>query len=121
MPMKVLGPKECPVCHRPFQPARGDLKACSRKCGRRLAWRTMKARGVKMNEAAMAAIKLKARRHVEAIVGKKYKELSVREIELFNLGARVGYQRGYAVAYHKTGRRHLGRPAGPAAAEATAA
>lgn len=40
-----------------------------------------------------------ARQHVEANVGRKYGELSVREIELFNRGAKVGYSRGYARGY----------------------
>lgn len=41
------------------------------------------------------------RQAVEAMVGKRYGELSVREIELFNLGMRVGYDRGYAKAYNR--------------------
>lgn len=33
-------------------------------------------------------------------MGRKYGELSIREIELFNRGAKVGYSRGYAKGYN---------------------
>jgi hypothetical protein len=41
---------------------------------------------------------LARKREIERICYRRWPELSVREIEIFNFAVRVGYQRGYATA-----------------------
>lgn len=65
---------------------------CSRSCASR---RLYARRRAELSAGTSARNRRLARQKVEAAVGRKYGELSVRDIELFNLGVRVGWNHGY--------------------------
>jgi predicted nucleic acid-binding Zn ribbon protein len=91
----------CVVCDASYIPIWRGQRACRQRCARILAGRTNKTRPL-MLVAARAKKRAIARATVERMVARSYGELSVREVQLFNLGVRVGYKRGYHKGYHQT-------------------
>lgn len=89
-------------CRVRFAPRRLNHRHCSKRCGALAVAQRQAATGHRPRlKAALAARAKVSRKRVEAEVGRKYGELSVREIELFNWGRRVGYDQGYNRGYHR--------------------
>lgn len=88
----------CPTIGRPRRWAdfHNSNWCCSNACARAHCYPQLRA---KLSAGTSARNRRQARQRVEAAVGRKYGELSVREIELFNRGAKAGYSRGYAKGY----------------------
>jgi hypothetical protein len=55
---------------------------------------------------AVEVVKRKAarKREIERTCQRRWPELSVREIEIFNFAVKVGYRRGYAKGYNEVRR-----------------
>lgn len=70
---------------------------CSRSCASKRLYRLRM--GKVLRAATSKRNKRQHRERIAALVGRTYGELSVRDIELFNLGVKVGYNRGYAKGY----------------------
>jgi hypothetical protein len=92
---------ECPTVKRPkgWAQHRNPEWCCSRSCASRRTFRLKS--GPLMSAARKTLEHAQSRARVERAVRKKYGELSVREIELFNMGMKVGYDRGYSKAYKR--------------------
>lgn len=93
--------KQCAHCPTVKRPRRwvdyhNPDWCCSTACARAHAYPRMRAR---LSAGTTARNRRLARERVEAAVGRQYGELSVREIELFNRGVKVGFNRGYLKGY----------------------
>lgn len=93
----------CVVCETEFTPKHRHQRACQFRCARTLAGRTLKQRPNAFANANLTR-RAAAKRAVETLCRKRWPELSVREIEIFNFACAVGYQRGYCRAYHRVAR-----------------
>lgn len=89
----------CPTIRRPRRWAdyHNPNWCCSNACARAHCYPRVRA---KLSAGTSIRNRRQARERVEAAVGRKYGELSIREIELFNRGVKVGYSRGYAKGYN---------------------
>ncbi len=91
-----LRPRRCPICRQDFTPTRKAQQACGVGCARKLAGRTWGANGQPPAfAAALAQRKAARRRATEQLCERRWPELSVREIEIFNFAMQHGYARGY--------------------------
>lgn len=92
--------RRCPICPKEFTPTRKAQRACGFVCARKLAGRTWGAKGQPPAfAAALAQRKTARRRAVEQLCSRRWPELSVREIEIFNFAMQHGYARGYQKGY----------------------
>lgn len=94
--------KRCADCRRMRRPRRWvdfyrPTWCCSQRCSNRRLYRA--GHGDVLIAGTKARHRREKRARVEAAVHRKFGELSVREIDLFNLGHKVGYARGYARAW----------------------
>ena len=83
----------CAVCPNIIRNASEHRRTCSMRC--RSLWFSLHTRGKGMPEYALAGWRLKNRRRVEASVQAKFGPLSLREVQIFNEGVRVGHRKGY--------------------------
>lgn len=97
---------ECRKLKRPrtWRAFHNPTWCCSRRC---TAQRVYKAgQGAKMRVGTIRRAIREKRQRVEQAVGAQYGPLSRREIELFNLGRKHGYDEGYGIAYGRCLRKH---------------
>lgn len=100
--------KACAECGKAFRPHswkqfRNPESCHNKRCASKRAYR--QGRCSKLAQASARASSLRRRRRVEKTTRKQYGELSAREIELFNLGMKIGYDRGYGIAYNRQRRQ----------------
>lgn len=91
----TYGVCEWPSCQQQFKKRKRAHRFCSRVCANRYLREHLAAHRVEAQLAANLAAIAAGRNRTERAVRREYGELSVREIELFNLAVRVGYKRGY--------------------------
>lgn len=99
--------RQCPICGKGFSPRLKAQRACGPICSRTLAGRTLAKRYPFGSAKAVAALKLASQRRVEAVCHKRWPELSVREIEIFNFAMRHGFNRGYSKGYYALKRAYV--------------
>lgn len=88
----------CPVCQRPFRPARREQVYDRRQCWYREMRRRQRGQMREAMARAMAAKIAKCRARQRAALYAAFGELSERECALVRLALARGYQRGYRVA-----------------------
>lgn len=103
--------RRCWACKRMRQPKRwADFHrpgwCCDRQCASRRVMALMQAdgRAQRMNAARKARQVADHKARVQQAVGRQFGELSVREVALFNVAVRIGYDRGYGKAYKRARR-----------------
>jgi hypothetical protein len=94
---RLLADRRCAwgKCGKVFRPKCATRVCCSLSCAghyNHARHPDVLARG---KVTAIANGTMRMRRRVEALVWQQFKDLSDREIALFDLGLRVGWQRGY--------------------------
>lgn len=103
---KVVATRVCEICKEDYTPKWEEQRTCGGPCARRLAGRQLRGRGVPVGFARAIARRKAARKaEVERECQKRWPELSVREIEIFNYAVKLGYNRGYAKGFHSQRRK----------------
>lgn len=98
--------RACVICKQRFTPSRKLQRACGTPCSRKLAGLFQRGQQPKPFAAEVAKRRVAKRLEIETLCHRRWPELSVREIEIFNFAVRVGYNRGYARGYNEMKRRY---------------
>lgn len=96
---KVVPTRVCPVCAQSYTPRWEEQITCGGRCARVFGGhgcKRPKKGELPIAFAQFVEIRRATRKaEVEALCHKRWPELSVREIELFNFARRLGYDQGY--------------------------
>lgn len=96
----VHAPRSCAVCPQRFTPQWVEQLTCGGRCARRLAGRTLRARGTAPALLEQHAVnRAKRQQAIEATCRDRWTTLSAREREIFAFAEAAGYRRGYALGY----------------------
>jgi hypothetical protein len=106
MPRPKQRPRMCVICHREYQPTRTAQRACGFHCARALTGRTTRGRVPAGLLEVLRKRKAERKRLIERACEKRWPELSVREIEIFNYAVQLGYRRCYQKGNQEVRRRY---------------
>lgn len=100
--------RTCRVCKHRYRPRWEEQVTCGGTCAKALS-----AKGRYPVAFAVEIAKRKAAKkcEIETLCARRWPELSVREIEIFNFAVQVGYDRGYNKGYTEMKRRYTRKDA----------
>lgn len=92
---KVVPLRVCEVCGHDYTPRWVEQHTCGGRCARVYGGRKNRGRMPAAFAASAQQRRETRKREVEALCQRRWPELSVREIEIFNFAHLVGYKLGY--------------------------
>src|SRR5262245_34473930 len=98
---KVIDPRVCPVCGDQFTPIPRRDGSLPEACRQHIRKWNARGRKGQVPEAAVAARREDAALRLGVMLADRFGELTFRERQIFQVGLRKGYDRGYSRAHHE--------------------
>lgn len=95
---KLIAPRLCTWCHEPFTPVHPSRRFCPKPARCAYQWLSQQRKGIAPH-AAIAKRRQQKGQAAAAALSERFGTLTDRELEIYGVGQRDGYDDGYQACY----------------------